>query len=255
MSEIRSPYDDEIDLFELFAVLWDGKWFIGVFVAVALSIGGGVLLVKDEVYESKLTYEAANLPPFVDQAAALSDFRTMFYAKDTLDSWKSVNETSRILFKDLSNKTFIDGILVSKDEGDMLAILSSKNGGNFVLVRSNDLVLLNEFFLYAAHINHMLKSNYILRAKDELEMIEARFNDVGIMSDNVIQNLLATDRFIVTAEKGGDVLSIQRPTFPIKISPKASLILALSILLGGMAGVVSLLLRNAIRKRKGQAAA
>ena len=52
-----------------------------------------------------------------------------------------------------------------------------------------------------------------------------------------------------------DVLSIQRPTFPIKISPKSSLILALSILLGGMAGVVSLLLRNAIRKRKGQAAA
>jgi len=137
-----------------------------------------------------------------------------------------------------------------------LANLSSKkNGGNFVLVRSNDLVLLNEFFLYAAHINHMLKSNYILRAKDELEMIEARFNDAGTMSDNVIQNLLATDRFIVTAEKGADVLSIQRPTFPIKISPKSSLILALSILLGGMAGVVSLLLRNAIRKRKGQAAA
>ena len=256
MSEIRSPYDDEIDLFELFAVLWDGKWFIGVFVAVALSIGGGVLLVKDAVYESKLTYEVANLPPFVDQAAALSDFRTMFYAKDTFDSWKSVNETSRILFKDLSNTTFIDGILVSKDEGDRLANLSSKkNGGNFVLVRSNDLVLLNEFFLYAAHINHMLKSNYILRAKDELEMIEARFNDASTMSDNVIQNLLATDRFIVTAEKGADVLSIQRPTFPIKISPKSSLILALSILLGGMAGVVSLLLRNAIRKRKGQAAA
>ena len=138
----------------------------------------------------------------------------------------------------------------------MLANLSSKkNGGNFVLVRSNDLVLLNEFFLYAACINHMLKSNYISRAKDELEMIEARFNDAGTMSDNVIQNLLATDRFIVTAEKGADVLSIQRPTFPIKISPKSSLILALSILLGGMAGVVSLLLRNAIRKRKGQAAA
>ena len=86
MSEIRSPYDDEIDLFELFAVLWDGKWFIGVFVAVALSIGGGVLLLKDAVYESKLTYEVANLPPFVDQAAALSDLRTMFYAKDTYDS-------------------------------------------------------------------------------------------------------------------------------------------------------------------------
>ncbi|MDA8614608.1 hypothetical protein N9L55_00735 [Alphaproteobacteria bacterium] len=54
-------------------------------------------------------------------------------------------------FKDFSNATFIDGILISKDEDDMLANLSSKkNGGNFVLVRSNDLVLLNEFFLYAA---------------------------------------------------------------------------------------------------------
>ena len=66
MSEIPSAYDNEIGLFGLFAVLWDGSWFISVLVAIALSIGGGVLLVKDAAYKSKLTYEAVNLSPFFD---------------------------------------------------------------------------------------------------------------------------------------------------------------------------------------------
>lgn len=46
MSEIPSSYDDEFGLFGLFAVLWDGRWFISVFVASALSIGGGYCLLK-----------------------------------------------------------------------------------------------------------------------------------------------------------------------------------------------------------------
>lgn len=58
--------------------------------------------MKDAVYESKLTYEVANLPPFVDQAAALSDFRTMFYAKDTYDSWKSEKKHRAFFLKILA---------------------------------------------------------------------------------------------------------------------------------------------------------
>ncbi len=44
MSAARPPYDDEIDLFELFQTLWDGKRLISAFVAVAVLLGLGFCL-------------------------------------------------------------------------------------------------------------------------------------------------------------------------------------------------------------------
>ena len=46
MNEINQVQDDEIDLFELFQTLWDGKWLISAFVAIAVLLGGGFLLSK-----------------------------------------------------------------------------------------------------------------------------------------------------------------------------------------------------------------
>ncbi len=54
MSEVRQTYDDEIDLFELFQTLWDGKWLISAFVAMAVLFGGLFLSLQDTIYESKL---------------------------------------------------------------------------------------------------------------------------------------------------------------------------------------------------------
>ena len=51
MNEINQVQDDEIDLFELFQALWDGKWLISTFVAIAVLLGGGFLSLKDAVYE------------------------------------------------------------------------------------------------------------------------------------------------------------------------------------------------------------
>jgi hypothetical protein len=64
MSEVRPTYDDEIDLFDFFETSWDGKWLISAFVAIALLIGRGFLLLKDAVYESKLIYSVDTIPPF-----------------------------------------------------------------------------------------------------------------------------------------------------------------------------------------------
>ena len=61
---------------------------------------------------------------------------------------------------------------------------------------------------------------------------------------------LAINRFIISAERGSKVIALSLPTFPKKLSPKIKLILALSIVLGGMIGVVFVLVNNTIRKRK-----
>ena len=46
MSEMNQVQDDEIDLFELFETLWDGKWLISAFVAIALLVGGGLSVAE-----------------------------------------------------------------------------------------------------------------------------------------------------------------------------------------------------------------
>ena len=63
---MKQVQDDEIDLFELFQMLWDGKWLISAFVVIAVLLGGSFLLVQNAVYESKLIYSVDTIPPFYD---------------------------------------------------------------------------------------------------------------------------------------------------------------------------------------------
>ena len=244
--------DDEIDLFELFETLWDGKWLITAFVAIAVLLGGSFLLLKDAVYESKLIYSIDALPPFYEANKASTDFQNKFYSVSVFDEWKQKNTNTSLVFEDFSATQVVDGFVLSKNEGKQLATL--KKGSSFVLVKSNQLPILDDFFNYATHINELLTDEYVVRAKEELNIIEARFEDLGSADSNIVNTVLSIDRYIVTAEKGAKVFTIQHPTMPEKISPKVSLILALSVVLGGMIGVFFILVRNAITKRKEQLA-
>jgi hypothetical protein len=157
------------------------------------------------------------------------------------------------VFDDLSTTEIVDGFVIAKDQDDQLVTLNNdKKGAIFVSVKSNNLSLLNDFFKYSNFINATLNQDYVLRAKDELGIIESRFKDLSSADTSIVQTVLSIDRYIVAATKGENVLSIQRPSMPKKISPKASLTLALSILLGGALSVCFVMVRAAIRKRQAE---
>ena len=250
---MNKAQDDEIDLFEFFETLWNGKWLISAFVAIALLLGSGFLLLKDAVYESKLIYSVDTIPPFYKADKASTDFQNKFYSVGVFEEWKKNNSDTSLVFEDFSATEVVDGFVLSKNEDEQLATLESeKKVGSFVLVKSNQLPILDDIFEYASHINGLLKDEYVVRAKEELKIIDARFKDLGSADSNIVNTVLSIDRYIVTAEKGAKVLVIQRPTMPKKVSPKSSLILAMSLVLGGMVGVFFILVRNAIKNRKGQ---
>ena len=129
-----------------------------------------------------------------------------------------------------------------------------KKDGSFVLIKSNQLPMLNDFFKYAIHINRLMRDEYVVRAKNELKIIESNFKNLALKNSNIVNTLLSIDRYIVSAEKGASVLAIKNPTMPKKISPNSPLILTMSLVLGGMVGVFFILVRNAITKRKEQLA-
>ena len=242
------PLDDEIDLFELFQTLWQGKWLISVFVIFAVLLGGCFVVMKEAVYESQIRFSVDTLPPFYEAEKASADFEKMFYNESVFDSWKEINATTAIAFENFSNTEVVEGFVVSKDEDDQLAVLSKNKDSASVQIKTDDLSQLNDFYNYAHYINDTLKAEYVKRAQNELDIIETRFDDFSNSNDSIIQSVLAIDRYIDSASKGADVLAIQRPTMPKKVSPKTVLVLALSIVLGGMLGVFWVLIRSVIRK-------
>lgn len=244
--------DDEIDLFELFQTLWNGKWIIIAFVAIAMFFGGVFLFYKKPVYESRLIYSVDTRPPFYVEGKITVDFQKKFYSVNVFEEWKQNNSSTPLVFEDFSMTRVVDGFVLSRDQDKLLAKLTSIKKDKFILVKSNQLPLLDEFFKYAKHISELLKNEYVFRAKEEISIIEARFKDLASSDSSIVNTLLSIDRYIVTSKKGASTIAIQPPTIPKKISPSFSLILAMSLILGGMVGVIFILVRNYIKKRKEQ---
>ena len=69
-----APYDDEIDLRELFRVLWAGKWLVGGFTFAATVIGVIIALMLPNIYRA----EALLAPNQDEGAGALSALATQY---------------------------------------------------------------------------------------------------------------------------------------------------------------------------------
>ena len=72
MSEVRPPYDDEIDLFEFFETLWDGKWKIILTTFVAALIGVVFSVVKPNSFEVSTPIQSGKQSVFL-QFTSLND--------------------------------------------------------------------------------------------------------------------------------------------------------------------------------------
>ena len=65
MSDVRPTYDDEIDLFEFFETLWDGKWKIILTTFVAAIIGVVFSVVKPNSFEVTTPIQSGKTSDFI----------------------------------------------------------------------------------------------------------------------------------------------------------------------------------------------
>jgi hypothetical protein len=88
-------------------------------------------------------------------------------------------------------------------------------------------------------------------AASELASIESLSNANMLATERVATNMLNAKRIIQSIDNGQSAMTLGFVSVS-KTSPKVPLILALSVVFGGMIGVFFILVRNAIRKRKKQ---
>ena len=251
MTDSAPSSHNEIDLFELIQVLWDGKYLIAGITLICAVLAGVYTFVKTPNFISKVVYSTDTVPPFYDSQKPLNDFKDLFYLKETFVDWREQSGSSRISFDNFSESEVVDGIALKRKETDQLALISNAStGAQKITIRSGDLALLNDFYEYAEYITQLLKEDYVARARAELAIYEARFDDLKASNQSVIQNVLSIDRYIVAAEKGANVLQIERPTLPKNSAQRKSVIVILAAIMGGIISSLYVLISHAWRQHQ-----
>ena len=217
MSEVRPTYDDEIDLLEFFETLWDGKWLISAFVVLATLIGFGYSQVAQPKYDVSVPY-SFNFYSVSAQQICGSNIDCM------------ENETKKRLSSLL--------------EGEWTSNIS------ITTTAPSDL---SEYQTQIEQANIKLTNEVYADATSELALIQTELTDALLGTERVATNMLNAKRLIQSIDNGQSAITFGSVSV-VKSSPKVSLILALSVVLGGMVGVFFILVRNAIAKRKEQLA-
>ena len=254
MSNHITINDDEINIFGLLQTLWKRKWVIGIFIFIAILSASIFIKMSDPVYESRLKYKLEYNPPGYTKDKILIDFKKLFFAENFFERWKKKNSTSSLNYEQINVSKIKDGYLIAKDKDDLFVNFLEVKGNNYILIKSNNLSLLDDIFNYANFVNITMKSNYVSSIKNELEIIEKRLDDNSLAYSQFLEQVLRIDRFKVAMNNEANILNLERPTMPIKISPKSIPIIIISTVLGGILGAFAVFTYNLIHKHKKQTA-
>jgi hypothetical protein len=217
MNQMNQVKDDEIDLFDFFETLWDGKWQISAFVALATLIGFGYSQVVQPKYDVSVPYSFNIYSVSTQQICGI-----------------------KIGCMEVETKKRLSSLL----EGEWTS--------NISLTTTAPLDL-NEYQSQIEEANIALTNEVYLEATAELSLMQTELTDALLSTERVATNMLHAKRIIQSIDSGQSAISYG-PVSVVKSSPKVPLILALSVVLGGMIGVFFLFVRNAITKRKEQLA-
>ena len=133
-----------------------------------------------------------------------------------------------------------------------MAVLSQvpkkPNKANLV-IKTNNLSILNDYYNYSIYINKILEKKYFYRANQQLNKIKKEyknFNSSNIMATRILK----ADEFITNIGIGQAVIKVYPPSIPKKIGPKKSVVFGISSVLGLIIGLLFVFIRKSFREVK-----
>ena len=236
--------EDEINLTHILISLWSSRALISISVILAVTIGSLYLSFQDKVYESRLVFSLQYTPPKQNEANLFTYFEKSFFSKKNFNKWRSKNSKYNLTYQDISFIDEIDGFEVSIDEDKRSVVFKhERNKSSYLLIRSNQLNLLNGVHGYSNYINDILHREYVDAA---IKVSESMSTD----SINVLDQDVVTDyKQYIEFSKKNSLFYIRPPSKPQKVSPNNSLTLLLFFITGFVLSSFYVLLKNAITGR------
>jgi len=224
----RNDYDDEIDLFEIVEILWKSKWIIIAAVFLSLVIATTYLAYKPIVYVYTVPYSSA-LNSVGDQSICGN---TDYNNEDSHQ--KCLNNYALDEFKYHLNSSFTNSYKKPAIE------ITSTNGNITEQLQS-------EIKQAAKEMTTALEND----TQRELMLINADTPTQILGTETVAQNYVAAKRLFNNINDGKKSIEFQ-PVVKSVISPKTSLVLALSVIGGGMMGLLLVFMLRMIAAYKKQ---
>lgn len=247
--------ENDIDFYNIIKLIQDNKWIILSFTIIIAFLISSITYDKRKIFTSKINVTIGMLPPFYDEEKVMFDFKNYFFSEKIFNNWIKDNKVNDLSFNRFKNTEEFDGIKFSKNEKEQLITISFIAKKTlfktfYLEIKTNEKNLLNEVFNYCNYINKLIRDQYILRANQELKIIETRFKDFSSANDAIITLLLSVDRYIVASKKGSPVLEIKRPTIPKQLHVNYVSFGFMGAIIGFFLGVLIVVIQNSYRKAK-----
>ena len=206
----RNHYDDEIDLFEVVDILWKSKWIIIASVFLSLMLATAYLAYKPTVYLYTVPYSSS-----LNSIGALSICEKNNNVDQKCLNAQSFSELTYYLNRSFSNSYKKSAIEIVSTSGDITSQLQGE-------------------------IKHAVQEMTEAQENDtqrELLIINADTPSQILGTETVAKNYIAAKRLLNDINNGKKAIEFQPVVKTVK-SPKTSLVLALSLIGGGMIGLV-----------------
>jgi capsular polysaccharide biosynthesis protein len=211
-SQHNPEYNDEIDLFDIFETIWQGKFIILTTVVLTLLGAVGYINLTPIKYQIEV--------PYTVQLHSLESQQLCG------GNYKCLDAATRKLIHQASSPSISGGnkasswVLISMDQSDSELIKER---------------------LAAASVSVTSAINY--EAQTEFELISNQLPSELLTTERVATSYLNAKRLLDKIARGVESVVVTEPTVTI-ISPKTKLVVALSIVIGGMMGIFLVFLRK-----------
>jgi len=210
MNDVNSnQYDDEIDLFEVVEILWKSKWIIIASVFLSLIIATAYLAYKPTVYLYSAPYTTA---------LSVDDNRLKY----------SAPYTTALSVDDNRLKFHLSPSPIS---------LTLDTKKSTISLTTNDPSLSQAIDEKTKNISNKTTQELASDANYTLQVISTETPTQILSTETVAKNYIAAKLLINKINNGEKAIEFQPVVKTIK-SPKTSLVLALSVIGGGMAGLL-----------------
>ncbi|WP_077578121.1 MULTISPECIES: Wzz/FepE/Etk N-terminal domain-containing protein [unclassified Salinivibrio] len=234
----QQPHDDEIDLRELFAALWQGKWWVIGLSMLCMLVAAAYAFTQPNVYSAQATISAVVDPyglankenerlVYVNQELEINLFSRSVTERLSALSGQPVNVTHEVARGEEVIKLSAEGTDPAKVYQQVTSVAQFANQA------------------YKAHLSEKLKHSVdVLKAEirdTSAATISASLSDYAAQQTYKLAMLNHPSTQLIQVVKPAT-----EPTSPIK--PKRKLITVLGFLLGGMLGVAIVLVRFAFKR-------
>jgi hypothetical protein len=215
MKKMKQIQDNEMDLLSVLLTLWYGKLYIFAFVMLSTLVGLGLFQFAQSKYRVSVPF---TLNLFLDPQAVCPQNRKC----KTSETHKIINAVS----------------------GDWGKIRKS----SFSITTTN-IKKMDEYNASLKRINDLVTTEAYENANHWLDLINTELNKDSNRSDFVQSIVINSKNIILKIDSGKSVIDFGSVSV-VKLGRKLKLYIILSIMLGGMLGIIYVLTSNALRNRR-----